>query len=288
MNMKNEIKRMGNENILQQERKGEVEYLTFPAFSEVPFVNHLFTTRLGGASKGIFSSMNMSYTRGDEKEAVDENYRRIAQALNCNREDMVLSHQTHTTNIRKVTRQDCGKGITRERDYEDVDGLITDIPGIVLVTFFADCVPLYFVDTRHQAIGLSHSGWKGTVNKMGAVTLREMEKAYGTHPEDVLVAIGPSICQSCYEVSEDVIEQFAGAFPDPTIQERLSYKKENGKYQLNLWESNRQILLETGVPNSQISVTDICTCCNPEYLFSHRASHGKRGNLAAFLGIRQI
>jgi len=288
MNMKNEIKRTGNENILQQERKGEVEYLTFPAFSEVPFVNHLFTTRLGGASKGIFSSMNMSYTRGDEKEAVDENYRRIAQALNCNREDMVLSHQTHTTNIRKVTRQDCGKGITRERDYEDVDGLITDIPGIVLVTFFADCVPLYFVDTRHQAIGLSHSGWKGTVNKMGAVTLREMEKAYGTHPEDVLVAIGPSICQSCYEVSEDVIEQFAGAFPDPTIQERLFYKKENGKYQLNLWESNRQILLETGVPNSQISVTDICTCCNPEYLFSHRASHGKRGNLAAFLGIRQI
>ncbi|MDD2973348.1 MAG: peptidoglycan editing factor PgeF [Lachnospiraceae bacterium] len=273
------------QEVLRINRDGELEYLTFPALSEIPFVKHLFTTRLGGVSEGIFATMNLSYTRGDEREAVDENYRRIGQVLGCELSHMVLSHQTHTTNIRRITREDCGKGITRELDYENIDGMITNVPGIMLVTFYADCVPLYFVDTEHRAIGLSHSGWKGTVNRMGAHTLQEMKKAYGTDPEKVVAAIGPSICQSCYEVSEDVIQEFRAAFPDKDLQNRLYERKENGKYQLDLWEANREILLRAGVPDNHISVTDICTCCNPTYLFSHRASHGKRGNLAAFLGM---
>lgn len=280
------VKRAGSKQVLQQEKEGTLEYLTFPSLSKLPYIKHLFTTRLGGVSQGIFSTMNMSYTRGDEKAVVDENYRRIGDVLHCTLEDMVLSHQTHTTNIRRVTAEDRGKGITGEREYTDVDGLITNVPGIVLVTFFADCVPLYFVDTKNHAIGLSHSGWKGTVNRMGAVTLQEMKKAYGTNPENVVAAVGPSICQSCYEVSEDVIWQFMVTFPEQKIQESLFYQKPNGKYQLNLWEANRQILVEAGVPENQISVTDICTCCNPQYLFSHRASEGKRGNLAAFLGLQ--
>lgn len=199
---------------------------------------------------------------------------------------MVLSHQTHTTNIRMVTRDDAGKGIVRERDYEDMDGLITNIPGIVLATFYADCVPLYFVDPVKKAIGLSHSGWKGTIARMGAVTVKSMQEAYGSNPADIIAAIGPSICQSCYEVSADVILKINVTFPDKKIQQRLYYKKENGKYQLNLWEANRIIMREAGILEKNISVTDICTCCNPEYLFSHRASHGKRGNLAAFLKIK--
>lgn len=280
------IIRTGIEEVLKRNQCEEVEYLTFPSLSSTGMVEHLFTTRLGGMSKGIFATMNMSFTRGDEKEAVDENYRRIAKVLHCGIQDFVLSHQTHTTNVRKVTRKDAGKGIVRERDYEDVDGLITNIPGIVLVTFYADCVPLYFVDPVHRAIGLSHSGWKGTVAKMGAVTVKRMQEAYGSNPADIIAAIGPSICQSCYEVSADVIEQFKGTFPESEVQQELFYEKENGKYQLNLWEANRMILMEAGIPESNISLTDICTCCNPEYLFSHRASHGKRGNLAAFLGIK--
>ena len=264
---------------------GEVTYLTYPAFEKLEGIIHGFSTRLGGVSRGIYSSMNLSFTRGDEEEAVKENYRRIAQAIGFRTDDIVTSDQTHTANVRKVTEADRGKGITVPRDYQDVDGMVTNVPGLVLTTFYADCVPLYFADPVKRVIGLSHSGWRGTVAKIGKVTVEKMKEEYGCHPEDILAAIGPSICQDCYEVSEDVIEEFKTAFAGE-YQERLYYKKENGKYQLNLWETNRLIFLEAGIPEANISMPGICTCCNPEFLFSHRASHGKRGNLAAFLGLK--
>ena len=264
---------------------GEVTYLTYPAFEKLEGIIHGFSTRLGGVSRGIYSSMNLSFTRGDEEEAVKENYRRIAQAIGFRTDDIVTSDQTHTANGRKVTEADRGKGITVPRDYQDVDGMVTNVPGLVLTTFYADCVPLYFADPVKRVICLSHSGWRGTVAKIGKVTVEKMKEEYGCHPEDILAAIGPSICQDCYEVSEDVIEEFKTAFAGE-YQERLYYKKKNGKYQLNLWETNRLIFLEAGIPEANISMPGICTCCNPEFLFSHRASHGKRGNLAAFLGLK--
>jgi len=282
------IKRNGQKKEMLQQEKDGVEYLTFPAFSESGVVNHLFSTRIGGVSEGIFSSMNLSFTRGDKKEAVLENYKRIAGVLGCAPEDFVCSDQTHTTNIRLVTKEDGGKGIVIPKDYTDIDGLITNEPGIVLVTFYADCVPLYFVDIKNQAVGLAHSGWKGTVHRMGKEMVHTMGKAFGTRPEDLLVAIGPSICQACYEVSRDVAEQFMMEFPEKDVQNEILYETIPGeKYQLNLQRANAIILEECGIPKEQISVTDICTCCNPEYLFSHRASQGKRGNLAAFLGLRK-
>ena len=112
-----------------------------------------------------------------------------------------------------------------------------------------------------------------------------MQETYGTDPKDVYAAIGPSICQDCYEVSEDVIQEFQNSFA-PEHWKTLFYKKENGKYQLNLWEANKIIFMETGITENHISMPGICTCCNPEFLFSHRASHGKRGNLGAFLGLK--
>lgn len=274
---------------VKQNLSQDIEYLTFPILEETGIVRHLFSTRLGGVSKGVFSSMNLSYTRGDEKEAVDENFGRIAKALGCRLDDFVCSDQTHTTNIRAVHESDKGKGILTPRDYTDIDGLITNIPGIVLATFYADCVPLFFIDTKNRAIGLSHSGWRGTVGRMGARTIEAMQKEYGTRPEDVTAAIGPSICQNCYEVSEDVAEAFREAFKesgqDTGLIDRILISKEGGKYLLDLWEANRIVLTQAGVLPEKIQVTDICTCCNPEYLFSHRASHGKRGNLGAFLGL---
>ena len=161
-------------------------------------MSHGFSTRLGGVSQGNYATMNFTFTRGDKQEHVMENYRRMARALNVDLERMVLSYQTHTTNVRRVAREDEGKGIVRARDYKDVDGLITDVQGITLVTFYADCVPLYFLDPVHRAIGLSHSGWRGTVKRMGKVTLEAMAEAYGTSPADVLCCIGPSICQDWF------------------------------------------------------------------------------------------
>ncbi len=259
--------------------------LTFPALTGTGIVKHGFTTRQGGVSEGIFSSLNLSFTRGDDEAAVAENFRRTAEALDIDMGRIVCSHQTHTTNVRIVTEADAGKGVTTPRDYTDVDGMITDIPGLVLAAFFADCVPLFFVDPAHRAIGLSHSGWKGTAARMGARTLKAMEHAYGTRPEDVICAVGPSICQDCYEVSEDVAEIFAGEFIGHE-SEILTARKTKGKYLLDLWRANEIVLLDAGVLPEHLSVTDICTCCNPDLLFSHRASHGKRGNLGAFLCLK--
>ena len=274
------------EKNMQIRTKNEVTYLGYPKLEKTDGIIHGFSTRLGGVSEGVLGSMNLSFTRGDDPERVQENYRRIADAIGFSVKDIVTSDQTHTTNVRVVTQEDRGKGITKPRDYTDMDGMITNVPGLVLATFYADCVPLYFVDPVQHAIGLSHSGWRGTVGKIGEVTVEKMREVYGTKPEDVIAAIGPSICQECYEVSEDVIEKFKEAF-DRIYWEKLFYKKENGKYQLNLWQANYDILKETGIREENILMPGICTCCNPHFLFSHRASHGKRGNLAAFLGLRK-
>ena len=183
-----------------------------------------------------------------------------------------------------MTKEDAGKGVICPRDYTDVDGLITNVSGLTLVTFYADCVPLYFVDPVHHAIGLSHSGWRGTVARMGKCTLEAMHNAFGTEASDVYCAIGPTICQDCYEISEDVAVQFMQAFPGHTSE--ILIDKGNGKYQLDLWKANEIVLLDAGVKKDHLEVTDVCTCCNPELLFSHRASHGKRGNLGAFLCLK--
>lgn len=270
---------------MKQNRTDGVEYLTFPLLEQTGLVRHLFSTRIGGVSEGIYSSMNLSYTRGDAKEAVDENFRRIAGVLGCRVKDIVCSDQTHTTNLKVVTREDCGKGVVRSKDYKDIDGLLTDEPGVVLATFYADCVPLYFVDTKNKAIGLAHSGWRGTVARMGRCVVERMHMTYGTKAEDIVAAIGPSICQDCYEVSEDVAESFSKEFRKPGQQSEILIRKNDGKYQLDLWRANEIILAETGIPVQQIQVTDLCTCHNKEYLFSHRASRGQRGNLGAFLGL---
>lgn len=267
---------------IQQRQKGDLEYLVFPKLEETGVVEHLFTTRTGGISCGIYSTMNLSFSRGDDPECVSENYRRIGEVLKVEPGHMVASKQTHTTNIHLVTEEDLGNGITRPSAYDDIDGLATDIPGIALATFFADCVPLYFVDPVHKAIGLAHSGWRGTVAGMGACMVQFMQEHFQSDPRDLVAAVGPSICVDCYEVSEEVAEQFREGFPEEVLQKG----KAPGKYQLDLWKANESILLKAGILPEHLSVTDVCTCHNPEYLFSHRASHGRRGNLAAFLMLK--
>ena len=284
-----DFKKKDDREVLQLERfpleKGELPVLHYPLLDACGMVKHCFTTRGGGASKGMFESLNLSFTRGDDEADVQENYARVASFFGTDKTQFVCSDQTHTTNVRRVGKEDAGYGVTRPRPYKDVDGLVTDEPGIILSTFYADCVPLFFVDPVHRAIGLSHSGWRGTTLKISCETLKVMNEQYSTKAENVLAVIGPSICQDCYEVSEDVIEEFVKKYGKDN-SEKIAYKKDNGKYQLDLWKANKIALLEAGVLDENITVTDICTCCNSELLFSHRASNGKRGNLAAFLELK--
>lgn len=262
--------------------KNGVTYLTFPLLERAGLI-HGFTTRLGGVSKGDCASMNLSFTRGDREEDVRENYKRIGQALGIDMSKAVLSHQVHKTEIFVAEKEDQGRGVdpSKERLFE-IDGLMTKEEGIPLVTFFADCVPLLFYDPKKRVIASSHSGWRGTVEKIGAKTVKKMEQEFGCTPEDILAVIGPSICQDCYEVSEDVAKEFEKVFTREEYEEMILDKK-NGKYQLDLWKANEYILLGSGIRKEHLAVTDLCTCCNPEFLFSHRASHGRRGNLSAIL-----
>ncbi|ROR29390.1 hypothetical protein EDD66_103328 [Mobilisporobacter senegalensis] len=262
----------------------EPNILVFPSLSEIDFIRHGFSTRLGGVSKEHLSSMNLSFTRGDDRDTVVTNYQRICGSMGMNENDLVFTDQIHDTKIHVATEEDRGKGVAKEREIIGIDGLITNIPNLPLVTFYADCVPLYFVDTKKKAIGLSHSGWRGTVNKMGLKTVEAMTKQYGTNPKDVIAVIGPSICRDCYEVSKDVVLEFKQSFSKRNLDDILE-EKTGEKYQLDLWLANKYILLEAGIPIENISISGICTCCNSTLLYSHRASQGMRGNLAAFLTI---
>lgn len=258
-----------------------VVYLTFRNLEQAG-VLHGFSTRLGGVSQGDLSTMNLSFHRGDDPEAVMENHRRFAQAIGYDERKLVFSDQVHTTKIYKVTEADCGKGIARESDIIGIDGLVTDRPGIPLITFFADCVPLFFYDPVGKVVALAHSGWRGTVARIGKVMLDYMKQEYHTQAKDVLCAIGPSICQDCYEISGDVAEEFQKEFTEVQYKDFMR-SVGSGKYHLDLWKVNQYILLEAGIRKEHLETTDICTCCNPDLLFSHRASHGKRGNLGAVI-----
>lgn len=281
----NRLNYKNQKNIYEEKQVGDVLYLSYPLLEKTGLVKHGFSTRIGGVSDGIFNSMNLSFSRGDDENCVRENFKRMATAIGVESDSLVFAAQTHTTNVRKVTMEDKGKGMVIPLDYQDIDGLITNEHGICLTTFYADCVPLFFVDPVHKAIGLSHSGWRGTVGKMGKETLRRMKEEYGTEANDVIAAVGPSICQECYEVSEDVIDKFKEAF-DEKYWNDLFYQKENKKYQLNLWKANEIILIEAGVLEENIAVTNVCTNCNSDILFSHRATGGERGSLAAFMALK--
>jgi YfiH family protein len=285
-------------NSARLNKSGKVPYIEFPPLSNIPFVAHGFSTRLGGVSTGMFSSLNLGFglsTYEDDPENIKENFLRITESIGVDIDSLVMSDQVHKTVIRLVDNNDKGKGFTAPIDYKDIDGLITNTQGITLVTKYADCVPLFFVDTVNKAIGLSHSGWKGTVGRIGQITVEEMSKAFGSNPRDIIAVIGPSICKDCYEVGEEVAIEFKNVFSNATkieskVDDNLPILTENprGRYQLNLWEANRRVLFEAGLKEDNIHISNVCTACNSDILFSHRKTNGKRGSLAAFLSIKEL
>ena len=255
--------------------------LQFPAFSEIPGITHCFSTRIGGVSKNEFAAMNLTFNRGDPQKNVEENYRRLAEALNLPCENFVAGAQDHNINIRRVSNKHAGLGIWRKKDMESIDGLCTDTPYLPLVIYCSDCVPLYYYDKKHNAIGLAHAGWKGTALGMASAMVERMTEEFGTDPKDLAAAIGPSICDSCYEVDYPVAEVFEAL----ENHELFVREGENSKYHVSLWECNRQGLLSCGVPAENIHVGNVCSMENSRLIFSHRKTRGHRGGNAAVLAL---
>ena len=255
-----------------------------PLFQREIGLQHGFSTRKGGVSKEHLASLNLSFSVEDAKENVLENFRRIGERFGKTPEDFVLSKQSHETKVLKVGRKDRGKGITKDRDYEGIDALITDEKGIILSCFSADCVPILFYDPIHKAVGACHSGWRGTKGKILQNVVEEMRKHFSSNPAEILVAIGPSICKEQYVVSEDLALSFLEDYPDlgedtASPIQRIS----KDKFQLDLWDLNRRIALDCGIKEEHISISGDCTMENPELFFSHRYSQGKRGLQGAFI-----
>lgn len=264
--------------------KNNVPYLTFNLPESARGYTLAVSTRHGGVSEGeCLSSLNLGTATNDKWENVVENYRIFCDVAGFDINKLVLGKQTHSANVRLVTQNDEGKGVLKERDYTDVDGLITNIPEITLVIHTADCVPVALMDTKRQAIGNAHCGWRGTFNSLASKTLEEMKSNFGTKAEDVVAAIGPCICVDCYEVSRELYEEF---------WEKFGYEKyiisKNDRYYLNLPYINKQILVDAGVDKDNIIVSDVCTCCNKEYMFSHRGLGPGRGILGTFLKINNV
>lgn len=272
-------------NQMELNERDGVSYLTFPAMDAYPQLLHSFSTRLGGVSKGEFESLNLNFRRGDADENVLENYRRICRAVGYDFNSLVASAQDHHTVLRYVTKQECGIGITKPRDMESVDGLFTDVPGVTLVTSYADCVPLYFFDPVRQVIALAHAGWRGTVQRIGEKMTQTLCKEFGCHAQDLLAAVGPSIGPCCYQVDEVVREQVM-QHTDLLPQELLA-EQGGGHYLLDLWECNRRILVLSGIPDENITVGEVCTKCHPELFYSHRLMGTHRGGMVAMMSLKE-
>ena len=263
---------------------GDLLYYSFPSFDGIPFVRHGFSTRLGGVSEGTFASMNLSFTRGDDTSAVRENFDRFCAAMRVNVEDVVISAQTHTANVKIVTAADRGQGITRDKEYTDIDGLITNDPDVVLCTQYADCVPLFFADPVRRVVATSHAGWRGTAAGIAKVTVDKMVEAFGCRREDILAGIGPSIGHCCFEVDTPVYD----AFCQVSVFDSTCYTDDgNGKYHIHLQEVNRRWMLASGLKAENITVTDLCTKCHPDVFWSHRVTGDARGSLAAFIAMAE-
>lgn len=263
----------------------DVGVLRFPGLKGLG-VNAAFSTRLGGVSGKEFAAMNLGFSRGDHEELVAENYRLFCRAAGFDSGSLVTGNQDHHTNVLRVGQEDRGLGVWTPKLEASVDGLCTDQPGITLVVYCADCVPLYFVDPEHRAIGLAHAGWRGTAAGMAKVMVQRMADEFGTRPQALWAAVGPSICRDCFEVDPPVAQEFlllphSGSFvfgPEetPSGQE---------KYHVDLWECNRQFLLEAGLLPEHILVGNVCTMDESDLLFSHRKTQGRRGSNAAFLAL---
>ncbi len=269
-----------NENITYNSING-VEFIQFNNLKKhESIISHGFTTRIGGVSTGECSSLNMGFNRKDTRENVLENYRRVAQVLNIDCSNMVLSKQVHDSKIKTVDEEDRGKGIFKESDIYGYDGLMTNKRNVALVTFYADCVPLLFFDPEKKVIAESHSGWRGTLKEIAKETLISMNKEYGCRVEDIITAIGPSIGECCFEVGKEVYEEFKAKHHDIDIF--CKWLNED-KLKIDLQSFIKRTMLKQGVREENICMSGICTKCNNDIFFSHRGDNGKTGSLTAIM-----
>lgn len=261
------------------QRTGSCQFLTFPQLEKYEELKHLFTTRHGGVSEGCCGSWNFGAKSLDTVENIRRNYEILAEVLGTDVEHMVTSAQTHTANIRIVTAEDGGMGIMPNPSFSDVDGLLTNERNLAIITGHADCNAVFFFDPVKQVIGLAHSGWKGTLGGISEKMVKLMEATYGCRPKDILAGIGPSLCQDCFEVDQDVADMF---FEKNPVYRKFAYTKGIKSY-IDLKQIIKHDLTGAGLGQENLFDMELCTREDTETFFSHRGQQGKRGIMAAVM-----
>ncbi|GHH96480.1 peptidoglycan editing factor PgeF [Neobacillus kokaensis] len=267
-------------------RKDE-SYLTIESWmKQFPGLVAGITTKIGGVSKGDFETLNLGFHVDDEVNHVYLNREKVADLLNFPLDQWVGAEQIHDIGLKRVEKKDCGKGsVSYEQSFKGTDGFYTNEEGILLTLVFADCVPLFFIAPNAKMIGAAHAGWKGTVSQIS----KKMVAAFGTdgiNPKDIHVVIGPSICEKCYIVDNRVVKLVENILEDV---DRKPYNLiSDGQFSLDLRQLNRLILLKAGIPDEQISMSNLCTSCDQELFFSHRRDQGKTGRMLSFIGWKEI
>ena len=273
-------------NTMNMNIKNAVSYLTFKDFEKFSFLTHAFSTRLGGVSDGCYKSMNLSFSQGDEEEAVERNYNILFSILGLDTNKIAMTNQIHDNFIKIIKEKDIRSGNLKSHIYDETDGLITDIPGVALVTYHADCPAVFIVDPVKKVIGLAHAGWRGTVKKIAENLVKSFVNNYNSSPENLVCAVGPSISGECFEVSEDILAHFENL---NLINKSYLIKSQNiGKVNIDLPEVNRQILIKNGVRDNNIIKSDVCTKCYCDLLFSHRAMGKNRGTNVAVMALKNV
>jgi len=253
-------------------REGALSRYCFESF-EGPSLIHGVFTRLGGFSQGAFASLNVGRTVGDDPATVEANHLAIYRALGISEQAVVTVRQVHGERVMAVSPGDGGKSLG------EADALISNVPGLVLLLRFADCVPVFLYAPRENAVGLVHAGWQGTAQEIAAKAAQAMISTYGCRPEEILAGIGPAIGPCCFDVGTDVLRAIQGK----AWAEEVLTTREDGKTYMDLWRANALQL--QGVGLRQIEHSCMCTACLLEEFYSHRAERGHTGRFAALIGL---
>lgn len=273
--------RIGTEATLVTD--GELKYVEFECLKKYNELIHCFSTRLGGVSQGECRSLNLGFNRNDTRDNVLQNYQLLCDSLGVKTDSLVLTNQVHGINVAVINESDKGKGFSRESDLIGIDGLLTASPGVTMVTFHADCVPVFLFEPGIRAAALLHSGWRGTLKNITASAVAAMRDIPGFRADRLVAVIGPSIDKCCFEVDDDVYRLFVDKFDSAEL-----YTKTNeGKWKIDLKRIIKLELMLEGLQEDNIHDSGICTKCRKDLFFSYRGDDGKTGSLAAFMQIKE-